>query len=296
MKPPKFAYAAPDTLEDALKLLAEGGPDARLLAGGQSLVPAMNFRLARPSLLIDLNSVPGLRGLRRGDDGGLVAGAMTRHRDFERSALACELLPLVHAAMPTVAHLAIRNRGTIGGSLAHADPAGDWPALCLVCDGQIAIRSSAGTREVAATVFGRGLFETALQPGEMVSEIRFPPGTNALRWGLQKMTRRQGDFALVGVAVVGELNSDGQCSHLRIVVYGASDCARLAPEAQGVLEGRAPTLALVGEAGRAAASVIETRSDLHASAAYRTELIAVLVQRALGQAFVDKFPAASRAA
>ena len=296
MKPPKFAYAAPETLAEALELLAEGGPDARLLAGGQSLVPAMNFRLARPSLLIDLGSVPGLRGLRRGDDGGLVAGPMTRHRDFERSALARELLPIAHAAMPNIAHLAIRNRGTIGGSLAHADPAGDWPALGLACNAKITVRSTSGTREVAARDFGRGLFETALQSGEMVSEIGFPRWGESLRWGLQKMARRRGDFAIVGVVVVGEIGTDEICSNLRIVVYGAADCACLVPEAQGVLEGRVPTAARVAEASRAAAGAIATRSDLHASAAYRTELIEALTQRALWQAFGEVVPAVSRAA
>lgn len=285
MKPPKFEYAAPDTVAQALRLLAEGGRDARLLAGGQSLVPAMNFRLARPSLLIDLARVPGLRSLRQESDGSLVAGAMTRHRDFEFSALVRDRLPLASAAMPAVAHMAIRSRGTIGGSLAHADPAGDWPALCLASNAQFTLRSVKGSRSVAATDFGRGVFESALNEGEMLTEVRFPAWKKTQRYGLQKMSRRQGDFAIVGAVVTAD-TIDGQCSSLRIVSYGASDCAQLVGEASALLEGRVPTEALVDEASRAAGSAVPTRSDLHASAAYRRELIEALTRRALRQAFV----------
>jgi len=252
----------------------------------------MNFRLARPTLLIDLNRVPGLRGLARAPDGGVVAGAMTRHRDFEFSALVRDLLPLAHAAMPSVAHRAIRNRGTIGGSLAHADPSGDWPALCLACDARMTIRSSTGTRDVAAEAFGRGLFETALQAGEMLAEVHFPAWGARRRWGLQKMTRRQGDFAIVGVVVVADAGPDGRCTNLRNVVYGATDCAQLVHEASDMLEGRVPTQVRIGEAARAAAAAVPTRSDLHASGAYRTELVEALTHRALSQAFPEALPSA----
>lgn len=254
----------------------------------------MNFRLARPSLLVDLGGVPGLRGLARAPDGGVIAGAMARHSDFEFSPLVRDLLPLAHAAMPHVAHRAIRNRGTLGGSLAHADPAGDWPALCLACDAQVTIRSTAGTRAVAAEAFGRGLFETALQPGEMLTEVRFP-AWGARRWGLQKMTRRHGDFAIVGAIVVGGTDAAGRCAGLRIVVYGATDCARLVHEAMGVLEGRVPARARIHVAARAAAAAIPTRADLHASAAYRTELVEALTARALLQAFPEASPVAEAA-
>lgn len=292
MKPPKFDYVAPVELSQALALLTRGGADARLLAGGQSLVPAMNFRLSRPSLLIDLNRVAELRGLRRADNGDLIAGAMTRHRDFELSPLVRELLPLAHAAMPGVAHLAIRNRGTIGGSLAHADPAGDWPALCLACDAQIALQSTHGTRSVDAESFGRGLFATALAEGEMLTEVRFPVWSETRSWGLQKMTRRWGDFAIVGAVCVADTDANGCCRRVRIVVYGASDCAQLVREAAGVIENRIPSAALLREAARAAAGAVNTRSDLHASAAYRTELVETLTRRALAQAL----PAAREAA
>ncbi len=285
MKPPKFEYAAPAELGQVFGLLAGGGPDARLLAGGQSLVPAMNFRLARPSLLIDLKRVAGLRGLGRSDDGALIAGALTRHRDFELSPLVRDLLPLAHAAMPGVAHVAIRNRGTIGGSLAHADPAGDWPALCLACDAQIVMQSARGPRSIEAERFSRGLFETALGEAEVLTEVRFPPWREGRRWGLQKMTRRWGDFAIVGALCVADTDANGRCGRIRIVVYGASDCAQLVREAAGVIEDRVPSAALLREAARAAAAAVSTRSDLHASAAYRTELVESLTRRALAQAF-----------
>ena len=253
----------------------------------------MNFRLARPAILIDLNRVPGLRGLARAADGGLVAGAMTRHSDFEFSPLARELLPVAHAAMPAIAHRAIRNRGTLGGSLAHADPAADWPALCLACDAQMTVRSRSGARTVAARGFARGLFETALRPGEMLTEVAFPAWERARRWGLQKMTRRQGDFAIVGVVVVAAADGEGRSTGLRVVVYGAAECAQLVPAAAEVLEGRPPTGARIDAAARAAAGAVPTRSDLHASSAYRSELVQTLVRRALLQAFPE---AAVRAA
>lgn len=280
MKPAPFEYAAPASLGEALALLAGGGPDARPLAGGQSLVPAMAFRLARPSLLVDLGRIAKLRGLRAADDGGVLAGAMTRHRDFETSALVKERLPLVHAAMRQVAHLPIRSRGTIGGSLAHADPAGDWPALCLVCDAQLTLVSTRGTRTVRTREFLKGVYDTALEHGEIVSEIRFPPWPRGRRWGLQKMARRLGDFAIVGVACVVDV--DGAS---RIVVYGAADRALEAPAASKVLDGKRPDAKLLQAAASAAAASVPARSDLHADAAYRTELIEALTLRALQQAF-----------
>ena len=271
MKPAPFDYLAPASLGDALSALAAAGPDARPLAGGQSLVPAMAFRLAQPSLLVDLGRIAELRGLREAADGSVIAGAMTRHCDFEASALVRRRLPLLQAAMRQLGHLPIRSRDTIGGSLANADPAADWPALCLACDAEIALVSSRGERRMRTAQFLRGVYETALEPGEIVSEIRFPAWPRGRRWGLQKMARRLGDFAIVGVACV--VDADGAS---RIVVYGASDRA---------LEMRVEAGANPEAAARAVAAAVPARSDLHADAAYRTELVEALTLRALQQAF-----------
>jgi len=284
VKPAPFEYAAPPDVAQALALLASGGPDARALAGGQSLVPAMAFRLARPSLLVDLGRIGALRGLRLTGDGSTIAGAMTRHRDFETSPLVRERLPLLQAGMRTLAHLPIRCRGTIGGSLAHADPAGDWPALCLACDAELTLASPKGTRNLRVADFLKGVYATALAPGEIVSEIRFPPWPARRRWGLQKMARRLGDFAIVGVACTLDLDASGNCVASRIAVYGAADRAVLVAEASAELDGRLPDEGRLRAAARAAAAAVPSRGDLHAAAPYRTELIEVLTLRALGQA------------
>lgn len=284
MKPATFSYRRARDLGEALTLLEAGGPDARALAGGQSLVPAMNLRLARPTLLVDLNRIPGLRGLRAGDDGSVIAGALTRHSDFEFSDLVAERLPMLRAAMAGVAHPAIRNRGTIGGSLAHADPAGDWPALCVACDAQLVLGSRGGERIVPAAEFSRGFFSTALAEAELLTEIRFPAWPRNRRWGHQKMTRRRGDFAIAGVIAVVDTGEDGQVSRARIVVFGATDAPLIAREAGELLVGRAPAAVDIDSAGKAAAAVAPFHANLHASAAYKQELVHTLTRRALAQA------------
>ena len=259
-------------------------PEARPLAGGQSLVPAMNFRLARPAMLVDLGRIAALRGLRVEQDGSVIAGGMTRHRDFEMSDEVRRRLPLVHAAMPGIAHPAIRSRGTIGGSLAHADPAADWPALVLACDAEVTLASPSGTRTVAADAFLKDVFETALRPGELLTAVRFPAWTASRRWGLQKHSRRRGDFAIVGVACTVDLDG-GRCARARVAIYGAGSRAVLAPSCMHFLEGKTPSDVVLGEAARLAAGEVGVRGDLHASAEYRTELVGALVRRALDQAF-----------
>jgi carbon-monoxide dehydrogenase medium subunit len=285
MKPPKFGYASPVELGEAVDLLAKCDADARLLAGGQSLVPAMNLRLARPSFLVDLGRIESLRGIRRRADGTTIAGAMSRHRDFERSALIRQELPLLYAAMPMIAHIPIRTRGTIGGSLAHADPAADWPALCLVCDATMVVHSKRGTRLVDSDNFSVGFFTTAIDRGEILTEVRFPAWPAGRRWGLQKMSRRRGDFAIVGVVCLADLDPAGQCSFARVAVFGAADRPLRVHDAEAELVGSLPSKDVARAAARAAASAIPTRADLHASAEYRTELVEVLTYRALQQAF-----------
>lgn len=287
MKPAPFRYQRPDTIGDALRLLVEGGSDARVIAGGQSLVPAMNFRLARPSLLVDLGRIAALRGIRVADDGAVVAGAMTRHADFEHSELIRERLPLLHAAMPGIAHMPIRSRGTIGGSLAHADPAGDWPALCVACDAGLVLKSGKGERSVPADKFSGGFFSTVLQEGEIIAEIRFPIWPKGRRWGLKKMTRRRGDFAIAGIVCTLDVSGRGTVEAARLVVYGATDAPLLLTDAAAILAGSAPSAEAVEAAAEKATQLTPVRSDLHASAEYRSELVKVLTRRTLEQALPE---------
>lgn len=284
MKSAKFHYERPGNLSDALLLLADGQSEARAIAGGQSLVPAMNFRLARPALLVDLGRIAALRGIRVVDGGALVAGAMSRHSDFEFSEIVRDRIPLLHAAMPGIAHVPIRNRGTIGGSLAHADPAGDWPALCIACGADLLLKKGSSERTVPAEKFSRGFFSTALTKGELIAEIRFPAWPQGRRWGLQKMTRRRGDFSIAAVVCIIDLPNQTRIAGARIVVYGATDAPLLLHEAAANLVGHAPSAERIEAAARIAASLRSVRSDLHASAEYRRELIHVLTRRALEQA------------
>lgn len=285
MKPQKFDYVRAHSVEQALAQLAAG--QAQLLAGGQSLAPALALRMAAPGRLVDLNGIADLRGLSLSAQGTLAAGAMTRHRDFERSTLAHGALPFLRHAMAGVAHVSIRNRGTIGGSLSHADPAADWPALCLACDASMHLRSLQGERSIKAEDFGVGLFETALAPGEMLVAIDFPAWPAGRRFGLQKKARRLGDFAIVGVVCLIDTDAQGRCAAARIVLQGVSDKPVIAHAAQALLIGQAPSPELLKAAARAAQDGLEPGSDLHASSEYRLELVAALTRRALEQAFAS---------
>lgn len=290
MKPQKFDYVRATSVDQALAQLATG--QAQLLAGGQSLAPSLALRMASPERLVDLNGIAGLRGLSLSGQGELIAGAMTRHRDFERSALPHGALPFLRQAMAGVAHVSIRNRGTIGGSLAHADPAADWPALCVACGAGMQLRSLQGTRSVKAEDFGVGLFETALVPGEMLVAIHFPAWPAGRRFGLQKMARRLGDFAIVGVTCIVDTDAQGRCTAARIVLQGVSDKPVLALGAQALLIGQTPSPELLKAAGQAAQDGLSPGSDLHASSEYRLELVTALTRRALEQAFAPSESAA----
>lgn len=276
MKPPKFDYAAPAELHEAMALLQSSDADVRILAGGQSLMPALNLRLANPSLLVDLGRIGQLRGIRLLDDGSIVTGAMTRHRDFEMNPLVREHLPLVHAAVKGIAHPPIRSRGTIGGSLANADPAADWPALCLACGATLSLQSPQGIRMVKAGDFSTGFFSTSLAAGEILTEIRFPAWPRERRWGLQKFARRRGDFAIAGVVVVAD------SMQWTIVVYGAEE----KPSSFAIDGDLRPTT--FREVASRVANDTSTRSDIHASAQFRRELVEVLTRRALEEAFHDE--------
>jgi len=284
MKPAAFEYFTPATVDEALALLAEHG-EAKPLAGGQSLIPAMNFRLARPAVLVDLNGISELAYV-RAESGGVALGAMTRQRAVERSDVVARAAPLLAEAMPSIAHPQIRNRGTIGGSIAHADPSAELPAVMLALDARFRTKSSSGERSVPAGEFFKGMLETALEPGELLVEIAVPPLPASTGSAFLEVARRHGDYALVGVAGVVTLDPRGRCKEARIGLLSVGDGPVLATEAGKVLAGQTPSAELLRAAGEAAATHdIDPPSDIHATAAYRRQLVAVLTRRALGRAF-----------
>lgn len=286
MKPPAFDYARPRTVEEAAALLREHGDDARLIAGGQSLIPALRYRLATPGILIDLNEIASLAPPvpEQREAGALVFGALTRHRAFETSALVRARLPLLQHAMRFVAHIQVRNRGTIGGSLCNADPAAEWPALCLACDAQMIVQGPRGLRRIRSEDFITGLFSTALDAGEILIGIEFPAWPPGRRWGFQEVSRRRGDFAIAGVACIVDEDPAGRCEQVRLVAFGAGDRAMLVPAVTDTLCGRRPQLGDLRRAASAARSAIAPESDQHASAGYRGKLIEALAMRALERA------------
>jgi CO/xanthine dehydrogenase FAD-binding subunit len=286
MKPPPFRYCVPASLDEALGLLAEHGYDGKLLAGGQSLVPAMNFRLAQPAVLIDLNSVAELSYLRAARGGGLAIGAMTRQRTLERSELVARQAPLVHETMPYIAHVQIRNRGTLGGSLAHADPASELPAVMVALDAVFHLESTRGQRTVLAADFYQGLFTTALEMDEMLVQIDVPPQPPRSGWAIQEFARRHGDYAIVGLAASVQLDERGRCREARLIYFSVGEGPTPATKAAASLVGQTPDAETICAAAAVAAQAdIEPLGDIHASAAYRRHLVEVLGRRALEQAF-----------
>ena len=284
MKPAPFDYHCPRTLDEALSLLAQHGSDAKPLAGGQSLIPAMNFRLAAPSVLIDLNRIETLSYVTE-SDGGLRIGAMTRHRFVERSAVVTQVAPLVSAAMPFVAHAAIRTRGTIGGSLAHADPAAELPAVMLVLHAAMTLTSSRGVRRVPAGEFFTGLFTTALEAGELLTEIEVPRLPARSGVAFQEFSRRHGDFALAGAAAVVTCDEAGRCTTARLALLSVGDRPVMPAAVARALEGQAPTGEAIRAASTALAAELDPPGDIHASSRYRRHLATVLSRRVLERAF-----------
>jgi aerobic carbon-monoxide dehydrogenase medium subunit len=282
MKPAPFAYAAPRSVEEAVALLAAENGEAKLLAGGQSLVPMLNFRLLEPALLIDINGVVGLDGIAETPD-GLRIGALVRHRALETSPLVAARFPIIPAAMAEVAHLAIRNRGTIGGSLAHADPAAELPLLALLLEARLLAVSVRGRRTLAARDFFAAALTTALEPDELVAEIALPGLPERHGWGFAEFARRAGDFALAAVGAIVALEA-GRCRVARIALGGVGPTPLRADAAEALLRGASPDEAAIAAAARAAAESAQPASDLHASAEYRRHLVEVLARRALGDA------------
>lgn len=285
MKPAPFLYIAAASTAEALAALAEHGDDAKLLAGGQSLIPVMNFRLAQPAVLIDLNPARELAYLHPTADGGLRIGAMTRQSALERHPLTAERAPLLHAAVPYIAHPQIRNRGTIGGSLAHADPAGELPLLAVALQARLQLQRRGSSRWIAAEEFYQGLFATALEPDELITEIAVSPLPPRTGWGFQELARRHGDYAQAGVAALVTLDARGVCTAARLVFLNLGDIPMLAHEAAQLLIGNPLTPdAIAAAAAHAAQHEIAPTTDVHASADYKRHLAQVLARRALHQA------------
>jgi len=283
MKPPRFEYLAPTSLDEALGLLADHGDEAKVLAGGQSLVPLLNFRLVRPAYLVDLNEIPGLAYV-RADDGRLAIGAMTRQRAVETADVVRERCPLLADAMPQIGHFQIRNRGTIGGSLAHADPAAELPAVVAALGGELVVRSRTGQRTLTPEQFFVAYLTTAVEPAELLVEVRLPVAPPRTGAAFMEVSRRHGDFALVGVAASVTLDEAGVCTGCAIALTGVGPTPVVAHEAARALIGAKPTTEVLEDVGRRAAAPLRPDGDLHASSEYRTHVAGVLTRRALARA------------
>ncbi|RMD93977.1 MAG: xanthine dehydrogenase family protein subunit M [Calditrichaeota bacterium] len=282
MKPAPFKYFAPENLKEVVNLLAEYGDDAKVLAGGQSLVPAMNFRLAQPSVLIDLNRVKELFYIKNEPDGHLRIGAMTRQRTVEKSSIIAEKCPLLHATMPFIAHPQIRNRGTIGGSLAHADPAAELPAVTVALDAEFCVQNQKSSRWIPAKDFFVTLFTTAMEPEELLTEIKIPRLPENTKFAFKEVARRHGDYALVGVTTLVTFDENKNCKKVRIVLLSVGEKPVEAFRAEQILSGQKLTREIIEEAAEIASQEdIEPHSDIHASTEFRRHLAKVLTRRAL---------------
>jgi aerobic carbon-monoxide dehydrogenase medium subunit len=280
VKAAPFQLARPTSLDEALALLGSGQGDRKAIAGGQSLIPMMAFRMARPDFLVDLARVPGLDAIEIGPD-GVRLGGRVRWRDIEQDARLASAHPLLVAAVSHVAHYQIRNRGTVGGSCAHADPAAELPGVALACEATLLVRSSRGTRSIPAEEFFLGPLTTALEPDELIVQIRLPPWPTGRRWAFEEFSRRKGDFALIGVAAFFDLDADGRCVEPRIAAIGAADRPIRLRTVEEALRRVRPNGDLLLRAGELARAEVDPASDIHAPAEYRKALTGVLVERAL---------------
>ncbi|MFQ5942271.1 MAG: FAD binding domain-containing protein [Anaerolineales bacterium] len=286
MKPPPFKYIPAESVEHALEQMSAHGDAAKLLAGGQSLIPAMNFRVLQPSVLIDLNRIGDLEYIRPSDGGVLAFGAMTRQRDIERSQDVERAAPLLYEAMPHIAHPQIRTRGTIGGSLAHADPAAELPVVAIAAGANMKATGPDGDRMIEAKDFFEGMFSTVLGPDEMLVEISFPVISAKTGWCFEESSRRRGDYAMMGVAVEVELDDEGACKDARLVYLNAGDGPIEAESAEAMLRGEAPSQEVIAAAAREAAETeIDPMGNVHATVDFQRHLARVLTERALAKAF-----------
>jgi len=284
VKPPPFEYHAPASLAEALDLLAQLGDEAKVLAGGQSLLPLLNLRLARPAHLIDINGLDSELGQLETWDGGLRIGALVRQRAAERAGLVRERTPLLAEALPQIGHPQIRNRGTIGGSLAHADPASELPAVAMALDAELVVRSAKGERVLTSDAFFVSFLTTAVQPDELLVETRWPGADAGTGTAYVEVSRRHGDFAMVGVAASLRLDPNGTVADARLAFTGAAPTPVRAHAAERGLRGQPASPASFAAAAEAAQEALDPGSDVHAPAAYRRHVAKVLTQRALAQA------------
>jgi carbon-monoxide dehydrogenase medium subunit len=280
MKLPAFEYACPATLAEAVALLAAHDGDAKALAGGQSLVPMLAFRVASPALLVDLRKLPGLNEIKI-TDAGVRLGAMVRWRDILDETRLATAFPLLVAAVKHVAHYQIRNRGTVGGSIAHADPAAEMPGIVVACDAEIAVTGKAGARTIAAKDFFLSALTTALAPDEIITEIRFPAWPAGRRFGFEEFALRRGDFAIAAAAVYYDVDASGRAANAHVGVIGVGDRPARLPSVEAVLNGARIDADVIAKAAAATSAAVTPQDDIHASAAYRRSLVGTMVERAL---------------
>lgn len=282
MKPPLFTYYNPESLDDVLALLAENREEVKVLAGGQSLMPMLNMRLIRPQVIVDINRVPDLHFLELGDE-GVRLGSTVRHRELERNAQLLLANPLLVEALPLIGHIAIRNRGTVCGSMVHADPAAELPAVALALDAEFYLRSKEDIRVVPASEFFVTYLTTAVHPDELLYEVRFPAWSASDLWSIREFARRQGDFALVGV--IARLRMDNSvCEDPRIVAFGTGAVPQRIAVAEDVLRGERVDDAAIDRAVEVVRSSLTAEGDIHASADYRRYVAGTLLGRALREA------------
>jgi carbon-monoxide dehydrogenase medium subunit len=281
MKPRPLAYARPGTLTEAFDLLEQHGDEARVLAGGQSLMASLAMRLSSPAVLVDIAHIGELKGINVGA-GTIRIGALTRHVELQKSPTITEQIPLLAAAVPHIAHHAIRTRGTIGGSLAYADPAAELPVVCRALEATMVLQSRNGERRVAADDFFLGLFQTALKPGELLTAVELPVAKPGERFGFQELARRHGDYAIVGLAARARFDG-GRLTGVRLVYLGAGNRPMLAGEAAAALEGKAPDAAAVAAAKAALTHDLDPPTDLNGPPEMKLHLARVLTGRVLDQ-------------
>ena len=283
MKLPPLEYACPASLAEAVALLASRGGDARAIAGGQSLMPMLAFRVVAPALLVDLRKLPDLRDIKIAAD-GVRLGAMVRWRDIEDDERLASAHPLLKAAVSHVAHYQIRNRGTVGGSIAHADPAAEMPGIAVTCDAEIAVTGTKGARVISADDFFLGALTTALEHDEIITEIKLPAWPAKRRWGFREFARRRGDFAMAAAALFYDQNAGGKAINAHVGVIGLGDRPRRLPEVEAILNGCVIDEATMERAAEVTSATIDAQEDIHASAAYRRSLAGTMVERALRSA------------
>jgi aerobic carbon-monoxide dehydrogenase medium subunit len=285
MKLPRFEYAAPETLSEAVALLSSGNGNAKIISGGQSLMPLLAFRLAAPDLLVDLRKLKGLDRIRISED-GVRLGAKVRWCDIEADGRLPVAHPLLVEAVRHVAHYQIRNRGTVGGSICHADPAAEMPGIAVTCDAELTIFGSAGTRVEKAVDFFKGALVTSLKPDDVLTEIRLPPWPADRRWAFLEFARRRGDFAMAGVALFYDVDGRGRMENVHIGAFGVGDGPVRLNTAEAALDGHELTEDVISIASAAARESVSPPSDIHAPSEYRRALLGTLLERALRRSAV----------